>query len=99
MIKALAIASTLLMSGAAMAQTYGPTDPGAANTTDPNSAPLVSPRGAPPPVFVAPPGATTGFGGLDAAGRANTSDPNSAYSGATDATGRPVNPMADPRMR
>lgn len=99
MMKALTIASTLLMSGAAMAQTYGPTSPGAADTTDPNSAPLASPRGA-PPVPAPRPGETTGYGApLDPAGRANTSDPNSAYSGATGATGRPANPMADPRVR
>lgn len=42
---------------------------------------------------------TTTGRGLDAVGRANTSDPNSAMSGGTDASGHPVNPMADPRQR
>jgi hypothetical protein len=87
----LAIALTLV-TGAAMAQSVGnPGSPGRADTTDPNSAPMMGSQGTRTPN-------TTGRG-LDAAGRANTSDPNSARSGGTDASGRPVNPTADPRQR
>jgi hypothetical protein len=74
-----------------MAQSVGNGgNPDRANTTDPNSAPLMGEQGTR--------GQTTGRG-LDATGRANTSDPNSAMSGGTDASGRPVNPQANPRQR
>jgi hypothetical protein len=100
MLKTVIVASMLLLSGAAMAQSVGNGDPANANTTDPNSAPwAAAPRARPIT-------GTTGMGrqdvrqeGLDAVGRANTSDPNSAMSGATNAAGQPVNPMADPRSR
>jgi hypothetical protein len=36
---------------------------------------------------------------FDPAGRANTSDPGSVNSGATNAAGQPVNPMANPEAR
>jgi hypothetical protein len=63
--------------------------PARANTADPNSAPMATDR------------ATTGsgFGKFDPAGRANTSDPGSVNSGATNAAGQPVNPMANPEAR
>jgi hypothetical protein len=85
----LALALTLA-AGAAMAQSVGNGGkPGRADTTDPNSAPMMGSQGT---------RSTTGRG-LDPAGRANTSDPNSARSGATGATGRPVDPTANPRRR
>jgi hypothetical protein len=83
-------AAFAITSGVAMAQSVGNGgNPGRANTTDPNSA-RMGEHGTR--------GQTTGRG-LDATGRANTSDPNSAMSGGTDASGRPVNPQANPRQR
>jgi hypothetical protein len=104
-----ALAMTALMSTAAVA------DPAArANTADPGSAPLVRDPIITRPSNDAAAGAnttdpnsaatmdgraTTGFGKFDAAGQANTSDPGSINSGATNAAGRPANPMANPRVR
>jgi len=93
-LKTLAIATAFaLVSGASFAQSVGNGgNPGRANTTDPNSAPMMGQEGTRDRT-------TTTGRGLDATGRANTSDPNSAMSGGTDASGHPVNPMADPRQR
>jgi hypothetical protein len=80
----------------AMAQSVGNGgNPAAANTTDPNSAPMAGSAGTRMDTHRS----TTGSGRVDAAGRANTSDPSSANSGGTDASGRPVNPAANPRVR
>ena len=79
--------SAPMMQDRAASPTYDA--PARANTADPNSAPVETNR------------ATTGsgFGKFDPAGRANTSDPGSVNSGATNAAGRPANPMANPQAR
>ena len=97
MLKTLTIASMLLVSGAAFAQSMDGTRGNATGSTtaDPNSAPRAGTTGTSP--MTSGTGVTTPRG-LDAAGRANTSDPLSTNSGATGATGQPVNPStADPR--
>jgi hypothetical protein len=91
-LRTLALALTLaLTTGVAMAQSVGNSgNPARADTTDPNSAPRMGTQGTQP---------QTSGRSLDAAGKANTSDPNSAMSGGTDASGKPVNPQANPRQR
>ena len=97
-LKILALAATFaIASGVVLAQSVGNGGPGRANTTDPNSSPMMGSQGT-GPTTPGNSGQTSGRS-LDAVGRANTSDPNSAMSGGTDASGRPVNPMADPRQR
>ena len=98
-LKTLALAATFaLASGVVLAQSVGNGgNPGRANTTDPNSSPMMGSQGT-GPTTQGNSGQTSGRS-LDAVGRANTSDPNSAMSGGTDASGGPVNPMADPRQR
>ena len=96
MLKTLTVSSMLLVSGAALAQSIDSRwNPAGVNTADPNNTPRAGMTITSPTVgqSVADPRR------LDAAGRANTEDPLSTNSGATGASGDPVNPMANPRMR
>lgn len=100
MLKKALIAATavVLLSGTGWAQSVGNSGhPARANTTDPNSAPTSTMGHR--RMEHGRDGPRSGTVGMDATGRANTSDPNSAMSGGTDASGRPINPMANPRRR
>ena len=96
MLKTLTIASMLLVSGAAFAQSIDSRGNAAGvNTADPNNTPRAGMTITSPTVgqSVVDPRR------LDATGRANTDNPLSTNSGATGASGDPVNPMANPRAR